>query len=202
MFTRTLPLALAGCLLAGAAVAQNAPPTRVRGTIAGMEGSTMTVTTREGPKVEVLLTDPLNVVTVKKVELADVKAGSYVGIASRTGAGGKDEALEVLVFPEAMRGVGEGHRPWDLEPGSMMTNAAVTEAMATPSGRDLKLTYKDGSNDIAVPAGTLVFTFAPAERGDLKAGEKVVIFAATKNAEGKLATNRVTVSKDGVAPPM
>ena len=202
MFTRIMPLALAGCLLTATAMAQNSPPTRIRGTIAAIEGSTMTVTTREGPKVDVVLNEPLTVVTVKKVELADIKPGSYVGIASRTGAGGKDEALEVLVLPEAMRGSGEGHRAWDLEPGSMMTNAAVTEAMATPTGRNLKLTYKDGSTDISVAAGTPIVTFAPAERADLKAGEKVMIFAAMKNAEGKLATNRVTVSKDGVAPPM
>ena len=126
MLARLMPLALAACLCATAAFAQNAPPTRIRGTIAALEGQTLTINTREGPKVDVLLNDPLTVSTVKKVDLADIKPNTYVGIATRTVADGELQALEVLVFPEAMRGVGEGHYAWDLEPGSMMTNGTVT----------------------------------------------------------------------------
>ena len=201
MIARLIPLALAAYLCAAAAVAQNAPPTRIRGTIAALDGQTLSVDTREGAKVNVLLNDPLTVSTVKKVELADIKPGTYVGIATRTAANGEQQALEVLVFPEAMRGAGEGHYPWDLEPGSMMTNGTVTGAVEATAGRELSLSFKGGNNKIVVPPGVPIVTFAPAERADLKPGAPVM-FGATKNAEGKLAASRVTVGKDGVAPPM
>jgi hypothetical protein len=198
---RLIPLALAACLSATAAMAQNAPPTRIRGTIAGLEGNTLSVTTREGPKVDVTLTDPLTVATVKKFELADIKPGSYVGIATRGGANGEMRAIEVLVFPEAMRGAGEGHYGWDLEPGSMMTNGTITGTVDATSGRELSVSFKGDSNKIVVPPGVPVVTFAPAEKADLKPGARVM-FGASKNPEGKLTAGRVTVEKDGVAPPM
>jgi hypothetical protein len=201
MLTRLLPFALAACLAATAAIAQTAPPTRIRGTIAGVEGQTLSVTTREGPKLDITLNDPLTVATVKKVALADIKSNTYVGIATRTGANGQLTAIEVLVFPEAMRGASEGHYPWNLEPGSMMTNGTVTGTVDSTSGQEMSLSFKGSSNKIIVPPGVPIVTFAPAERADLKPGAKVM-FGATKNAEGKLAASRVTVEKDGVAPPM
>ena len=201
MLARLMPLVLAACLAATTAIAQNAPPTRIRGTIAGVEGNTLSVTTREGPKVEVMLNDPLTVSTVKKVDLADIKPNTYVGIATRGGANGEMTAIEVLVFPEAMRGAGEGHYPWDLEPGSMMTNGTVTGTVEAMLGRELTLSFKGSSNKIVVPPGVPIVTFAPAERADLTSGVRVM-FGATRNAEGKLAARRVTVEKDGVAPPM
>jgi len=201
VFARLMPLALAACLCAATAFAQNAPPTRIRGTIAALDGQTLSINTREGSKVDVLLNDPLTVSTVKKVDLADIKPGTYVGIATRTAANGELQALEVLVFPEAMRGAGEGHYPWDLEPGSMMTNGTVTGAVQATSGRELSMSFKGDTNKIIVPPSVPIVTFAPAERSDLKPGAPVM-FGATKNTEGKLAASRVTVGKDGVAPPM
>jgi hypothetical protein len=198
-------LFVAAVLLLGAstlnALAQTAPPTRIRGTIAAVDGNTMTVNGRDGQKMEVALNDPLTVVTVKKVDLSTIKATDYVGIATRTGADGKLTAMEVLVFPEAMRGAGEGHYAWDLEPGSMMTNGTVKGAVTAAAGRDLTVAYKDGSQTISVPPSAPVVTFAPAERADLKPGAPVFL-GATKSAEGKLSAGRVTVGKDGVAPPM
>ena len=198
-------LFLATAILAGmsavTAIAQTAPPTRVRGTIATVEGNNMTVNSRDGQKLEVTLNDPLTVLTVKKVDLNSIATNAYVGIATRTGFDGKLTALEVLVFPEAGRGSGEGHYDWDLEPGSMMTNGTVKGAVTAASGRELSLTYKDGSNTIFVPPSAPVVTFAPAERADLKPGAPI-FFGATKNAEGKLTAGRVIVGKDGVAPPM
>jgi hypothetical protein len=197
-----MPAALAACLIAGSAVAQTtARPTRIRGIIAAVEGQTMTITTREGPKVDVTPNDPLTVVTVKKVDLASITPNTYVGIATRAGANGELPALEVLVFPEAMRGASEGHFPWDLEPGSMMTNGNVTGAVQAASGRELSISFKGSSNKIIVPPNVPIVTFAPAERTDLKPGAPVM-FGATKNAEGKLSAGRVTVGTNGVAPPM
>ncbi len=177
------------------------PPQRVRGTIAALDGNALTVTSRTGEKLDIALADPLTVATVKKVDLASIAPGAYIGVATRTAADGKLTALEVLVFPEAMRGRGEGHYGWDLEPGSMMTNGTVKGAVSAASGRELSIGYKDAANTIYVPPEAPVVTFAPAERADLKPGATVFL-AATKTAEGKLTADRVTVSKDGVAPPM
>ncbi len=199
MFTRLFSLALAGCLIAVAAVAQTAPPTRIRGTIDAVTSNSITIKTREGPTVEVALNDPLTVLTVKRLTLDDIKQGSYVGVTSKTGADGKAEAVEVHVLPP---GTGEGHRPWDLQPGTMMTNANVSALVHAKAGRDLTLTYQGGSQQITVPADAPIVTFAPATRDDLKPGAYVLIFAATPNADGKLSTSRLTVGTNGVNPPM
>jgi hypothetical protein len=188
-------------LAAAPAVAQTAPPMRVRGKIAAVEAQKLVVDSRDGQKIELLLADPLTVAAVKPVELASVEPGAYLGIATRTLPGGVLQALEVLVFPEAMRGASEGHFPWDLEQGSMMTNGTVTGTVQAASGRELNLKYKDGSQTISVPPGTPVVTFAPADRSDLKPGARVYL-SATRNEQGQLRTARVTVEKDGVAPPM
>jgi hypothetical protein len=202
---RLIAATLATCLFGLGAWAQTAPPTRIRGTIAAVSQQMLTVTSRDGQKVEIMLNDPLTVMTVKNVELKSIAPGTYIGTATRT-VGGTLQAIEVLVFPEAMRGAGEGHYAWDLEPGSMMTNATVSGAMdasggPVSGGRELKLTYKGESNTVVVPLGVPVVTFAPAERADLKPGAKVFL-AATKNDHGHFAAGRVTVEKDGVAPPM
>ena len=196
-----LTAAALACLTAGAANAQTAPPTRVRGTIAAIDASTLTVTGRDGQTLAITLKDPLVVLTVKKVDLAAIKPNDYVGIATRTGPDGKPTAIEVLVFPESARGAGEGHYPWDLEPGSMMTNGTVKGAVAATSGHELLVAYKDNSETIVVPDGAAVVTFAPAERADLKPGAPV-FFSAAKSDQGVLSASRVVVGKDGVAPPM
>jgi len=161
----------------------------------------LTLTSRDGSRLEVALTDPLTVSTLKRVPLSAVAAGSYVGVASRSGPKDTHVALEVLVFPEAMRGAGAGNYPWDLQPGSMMTNAPVTGVTSQRSGRDLTLTYKDGSVTIYVPPKAPVVTFVPASAADLKPGSKVFIIAR-KDADGHLSAARVTVGTHGVNPPM
>jgi uncharacterized protein DUF5666 len=196
-----LTTALLASLTALTAVAQTAPPMRVRGTITSVEGNVLTVNSRDGKKLEITLSDPLTVTTVKKVDLKSIKPNDYVGVATRTDAAGKLTAIEVLVFPEASRGSGEGHYDWDLEPGSKMTNGTVKGAVTAASGRELTIAYKDASNTVFVPPAAPVVTFAPAERADLKAGAPIFL-SATKNAEGKLTAGRVIVGKDGVAPPM
>ncbi len=161
----------------------------------------MTVKTRAGQPLAVALADPLAVLTVKNVDLASIGSGSYVGVATRTAADGALDAIEVLVFPETMRGVGEGFSPWDLEPGSMMTNGTVDGAVKAASATQLTLAYKGGSKTIHVAPNAPVVTFAPADRSDLKPGAPVFLGAA-KAADGTLSASRVVVGKDGVAPPM
>lgn len=205
MRARNALIILAAGILATAtgatAEAQPAPTARIRGTIEAVGAHAMTVKTRTGDTVEITLTDPLTVTTVKNVDVASITAGSYVGIATRTGADGKQQAIEVLVLPEAMRGVGEGSRPWDLEPGSTMTNGTVNGAVKATSATELTVAYKEGSQTIHVVPGAPVVTFAPAERADVKPGAPVFV-TANKAADGALSASRVVVGKDGVAPPM
>ena len=180
--------------------AQSAP-TRLRGTIAAIDGKTATIATREGANVTVTLADGWRVLVVNPLTMTDIKENSFVGIASLKGADGTLNALEVLVFPEAARGSNEGHYPWDLQPDSMMTNATVATVASANDGQVLSLKYKDGTQTIRVKPGTPIVTFAPGDRADAKVGAKVFL-AATKGADGKLTAARMLIGKDGMAPPM
>ncbi len=193
----TILLAAAVALLT-ALGAQAQTTERIRGTITGMEGNTLSIKTREGKDIKVDLTEKATVAAVKAISLNDLKAGDYVGATTRKRADGALVALEVHVVPQ---GVGEGHRPWDLEPDTMMTNANIESMVQAAGGQELVLKYKDGSQKILVPPGTPVVTTTPADRTFLKKGEYV--FMNTNVApDGKMSTSaRIQVSKDGVKPP-
>jgi len=203
----TTKLLLAGALialLALPAAAQNPPegtPTRIRGTVEKLDGQTLTVKSREGPQLTIVLAPNFTVSAVVKKSLGDIKAGDFVGAASTKGTDGKLHALEVLIFPEAMRGTGEGERPWDLTPDSLMTNATVSGITSAPQGQALKVTYKGGESEIIVAPNTPIVTFAPGDASLLKPGA-AIITAATKKPDGTLSASRVTAEKDGVRPPM
>jgi hypothetical protein len=193
-------LAAGSLFIAVAASAQTAPPTRLRGTISAIDGKTVTIATREGASGKVGLAENWSVLLVSKIGASDIKQGSFVGVAS-TGTDADRTALEVLVFPEAARGSGEGHYPWDLQPRSMMTNATVATVAAGSDGQTLKLDYKGGTQTIKVKPGTPIVTFAPADRSEATVGAKVFT-TATKAADGSLTTARLLVGKDGLTPPM
>lgn len=180
--------------------AQSAP-TRLRGTIVGIEGNTATIATREGGNATVKLADNWAVMLVSPLTLADIKENSFVGVASLKGPDGTLSALEVLVFPEAARGSNEGHYPWDLQPESLMTNATVAAVAPSSDGQTLTLRYKDGQQIIRVKPGTPIVTFAPGERADARPGAKVFM-GTTKAADGTLSAGRMLVGKDGLTPPM
>jgi Domain of unknown function (DUF5666) len=200
-------LLLAGALMALMvlpAAAQNAPegtPTRIRGTVEKLDGQTLTVKSREGPELTIALAPNFTVAAVVKKSLEDIKAGDFVGAASTRGTDGKLQALEVLIFPEAMRGTGEGERPWDLTPDSLMTNATVSGITSAPQGQVLKVTYKGGESEITVTPNTPIVTFAPGDASLLKPGAAIITFAL-KKPDGTLTASRVTAEKDGVKPPM
>lgn len=189
-----LAAALGALLFASAASAQTR--TLVRGTITAIDAKTVTVATREGPTDKITLGDKWSVSMVEPIAVSAIKPGAFVGIASLG-----NEALEVLVFPEAMRGAGEGHYPWDLKPQSMMTNATVATVAQASDGQTLKLDYKGGTQTIHVKPGTPVVTFAPGQRSDAKPGAKVM-FGALKGADGTLTVTHLNVGKDGMMPPM
>ena len=184
-----------------ATAAAQSPPTRLRGSIAAIDGKTATIATREGTNVKVNLADNWAVMLVSPVSMADIKENSFVGIASLKGPDGTLNALEVLVFPEAARGSNEGHYPWDLQPESMMTNATVATVAKASDGQTLTLKYKDGTQTIKVKPGTPIVTFAPGDKADAKVGAKVFL-GATKAADGSLTAARLLVGKDGMTPPM
>jgi hypothetical protein len=204
MTTKLLLAAALIGLLALPAAAQNAPqgtPTRIRGTVEKLDGQMLTVKSREGPQLTIALAPNFTVSAVVKRNLTDIKAGDFVGAASMKGTDGKLHALEVLIFPEAMRGTGEGERAWDLTPDSLMTNATVSGITAAPQGQTLKVTYKGGESEIVVAPSTPIVTFAPGDASLLKPGA-AIITVASKKPDGSLTASRVTAEKDGVKPPM
>jgi hypothetical protein len=182
--------------------AQAAETVRVRGTIVGLEGSTLTVKTREGPNAMVMLKPGAKVAGVTKASVEDIKPGDFVGIASLPTASGGDGAVEVLVFPPALKGTGEGSYPWDLKPKSTMTNATVTNAVKGVDGRTLNLSYSGGKEKkISIPDGVPIVTFGPATEADLKPGATVFV-PAQRGDDGALAAGFVAVGTNGVNPPM
>ncbi|MBN9984262.1 hypothetical protein HFO68_03185 [Rhizobium laguerreae] len=172
----------------------------VRGSIVTYSGSVLTVKTREGETVDVTLADGWQLASVANAAVTDIKPGDFVGIASLPSAGGGDGALEVLIFPPAMKGAGEGSYGWDLKPNSSMTNATVADAVKGVDGRTVTVSYHGKEKKIAIPDGTPVVTIAPATNDDLVPGA-VVFIPAEKAASGPLA-HQVLVGKNGVVPPM
>ena len=201
---RTLGAAVVSVLLfAGSmAAAQTPDMVRVRGTIESVNGSALSVKTRDGSTLKVKLTDDAKVLAVDKKVLADVKQGVFVGITAMPLPDGSQKAVEIHIFPEALRGTGEGHRPWDLMPNSTMTNANIDSEVTSADGKELVLKYKDGEKKFIVPANVEVVMFAPAAVSDLKPGEKIFIVAAKKMADGSVEAPRVVVGRNGVNPPM
>jgi hypothetical protein len=195
-------LATIALLLAAApvAVAQEAS-VRVRGTIERVDGDIYVVKARNGSEHKVKLADNAMIVALTKASLADIKQGSYVGVSGMPQPDGSQKALEVHIFPDAMRGTGEGHRGWDLQPSSTMTNGAVEQTTASADGQVLTLKYKDGEKKIVVPADCPIVVYVPGDKSELKAGTPIFISAATKQVDGTLTTPRVNVGR-GVAPPM
>ena len=184
------------------AIAQQPPsPSRVRGTIESVDGDTLAVKSRGGEDVRLHMTGDVRVVGIVKIALSDIKVGSFIGTTTVPGPDGSQNAVEVHVFPEAMRGTGEGSRPYDLRPNSTMTNATVDQSVVGNDGHTLLIKYKDGEKKVLVSAETPVVTYVPADKSDLKPGAKVIAFMK-KLPDGSFETNRVSVGRDGLTPPM
>jgi hypothetical protein len=185
-----------------AAWSQQPPTVRVRGAIEAVDGSLLTVKSRDGNELKVRMTDNVTVVGVAKIAMSEIKPGSYIGVSAMPEPDGTQKALAVHIFPEAQRGVAEGFRPWDLRPNSTMTNATVAETVAGTEGQNILVKYKDGEKKVVVPPGTPIVTFLPGDKSELKPGAKIIIFGAIKKEDGTLEANRVNVGVDGITPPM
>jgi hypothetical protein len=188
-------------LVLGIAAASAQDTVRVRGTIERIDGSIYVIKARDGAELKVTLADNPQIAGVVKASLSDIKQGSFVGVAAMPQADGSQSALEVNIFPEAMRGTGEGHYPWDLRPESTMTNANVEQVGAAVDGQTLTLKYKDGEKKIFVPANTPIVVYVPGDKSDLKPSAKVFI-VAIKQADGTLQGRAWRVGRDGLMPPM
>jgi hypothetical protein len=184
------------------AIAQQPPtPTRVRGTVEAVDGNVLAVKSRSGEDVRLQMTSDIRIVGIVKIALSDIKVGSFIGTTTVPGPDGVPSALEVHVFPENMRGTGEGSRPYDLRPNSSMTNATVAESVVSNDGHTLLIKYKDGEKKVLVSPETPVVTYVPGDKDDLKPGAKVIAFMR-KLPDGAFETNRVSVGRDGLTPPM
>jgi hypothetical protein len=175
-------------------------PARIRGTIVKLDGEGLVVHARNGQNVDVTLLPNATVTAVSLTKFSDVKAGSFIGTAAIPQPDGTLKALEVHIFPESMRGTGEGFRPWDLGPNSTMTNGTVGEIAGT-DGRSLTVKYKDGEKTVVVPPDVPVVQFEPGTLAQLTPGAHVVVLA-TKAADGALSAARVNVGKDGIDLPL
>jgi len=195
-------LAIAALLALPPASAQDSPPVRVRGTIERVDGSNMVVKVRDGSELKITLADNAMIVALVKASVADIKPGSFVGITGMPQPDGSQRAVEVHIFPETMRGTGEGHYGWDLRPQSTMTNGNLEESVAGTDGQALRIKYKDGEKKIIVTPETDIVVYMPGDKSELKPGTKIFIAAARKQPDGTLVAPRVNVGRGGIAPPM
>jgi hypothetical protein len=178
---------------------------RVRGTIERVEGQTLIVKSRDGAELKIVLAENALVVGIVGASLSDIKPGSFVGVTGMPQANGSQKAIEVHIFPEAMRGTGEGHYPWDLRPQSTMTNANVShveQTVTSVDGRMLTMKYKDGEKQVIVAPDIPIVAYVMSDKSELKPGAKIFIAAAKKLSDGTLQAPRVNFGKDGLTPPM
>jgi hypothetical protein len=189
-------------VLVTTASAQQPPTVRIRGTIVAVDGNMLSIKTREGTDVKVKTTDDLTVIGIAKSSLADIKENSYIGVSAMPEPDGSQKAIAIHIFPEAMRGAGEGFRAWDLRPNSTMTNATVAQSVTSVDGQVIQVKYKDGEKKVVVGPDASIVAFVTGNKAELKPGAKIIIFGATKKDDGSLETNRLGVGLDGITPPM
>ncbi len=189
-------------LSTSSAFAQNAEVVRVRGEVVSFDGaSTLVVKSRQGTDVTVHLGDPLRLVGVVKASVSDIKPGVFIGTTTVQKDGSISHSLEIHIFPELLRGTGEGDRPWDLVPGSSMTNGTAGNAVDSVDGKTITVSYQGGSRRVVIQPDTAIVTYVPIDKGDVKPGVRV--FAITqKGADGMLIASALSVGKNGVTPPM
>jgi len=188
-------------IIAPGNVAQAQDTVRIRGAIVSIDGATYVIKARDGAELKVALADHAQIAAVVKASLADIKQGLFVGVTAMPQADGSLSAIEVHIFPEAMRGTGEGHYSWDLRPQSTMTNANVDQIVTAVDGQTLTLKYKDEEKKIFVPTDTPIVAYVRGDNNDLKPGAKVFV-AAVKQPDGTLQGRAWRIGRDGVTPPM
>jgi hypothetical protein len=199
MTQRTLA-ALSFALICIALPASAQETVRIRGTIERIEGPVYVVKNRDGAELKLTVTDNPLFVAIAPSTMADIKPGMFVGSAGMMQPDGTQKAIEVHIFPESMRGTGEGHYDWDLKPQSKMTNANVEQTVAGVDGQMLSVKYKDGEKKLLVTPETVVVTYVMGNRDELKPGTKIFVAAAKKQPDGTMQTPRITYGRNGAGP--
>ena len=196
-------LAAAFVLSAAPAFAQSGPPVTARATIETIapDSASLAIRTRDGKQETVRLSGKTAVTLVVPASLSEAKKGAFIGVAALPGEGDQLKAMEVHIFPESMRGMGEGFRQFDLAPGSTMTNGSVAARVDSVEGSKLTVSYRGGRQTIVVDPKAPVVAFAPGSRSDLKPGAHVIA-RGTREGDGTIDAARVLVGKDGLVPPM
>lgn len=181
-----------------AATAQTPQMVRIRATIESVSGSLINAKARDGADMKVQLAPNAPVNQVVKASLSDIKQGDYIAITAMPQPDGTQKAVAILIFPEALRGLGEGHRPWDLSPGSTMTNATVASQVNSVNGQTLTVTYKGGEQKVSVPADAVIVKYRKASATALKAGQKIFVPGAKRLPDGTLQAPNVAFGDYGV----
>jgi hypothetical protein len=183
--------------------AQQPQMVRVRGTVEGVDGALLAVKSRDGQTTyRIKMADNVAVRGVIKAPLSSIKENSFIGVTGMPQPDGSQKAVEIHIFPEALRGTGEGFRPWDLMPNSTMTNATVAQMVKGVSGDEITLKYKEGEKKIVVTPETVIVTYVPGNKDELKPGAKIFIAGAAKKDDGTLEAASISVGRDGLTPPM
>jgi hypothetical protein len=190
-----------GLLLAAAGTASAQMPTIVRGVVAQASDTQLVITGRDGKAVTVKLAPNWTVAVLKPIPVSQIQAGSFIGTTEMPQADGSGVSVEVHVFPPGVK-MGEGHYPWDLQPGAMMTNGTVGTVTAVTGGQALDVSYPSGTRHVVVPPNAPVVLITPGgDHSLIKVGVSVFLVAAA-GADGSLTTNNVTTGEGGAAPPM
>ena len=199
MTRRTLGASAVALLFAASFAAAQAPQmVRVRATLEDVSAPMLTAKSRDGAEMKIKLADNAPVNEVVPMSLADIKDNSYIAVTAMPQPDGTQKAVAILIFPEALRGVAEGFRPWDLEPNSTMTNATVAEQVKSTDGQTITVKYKDGDKKVLVTPATIIVTYKKAAISDLKAGQKIFVAAAKKLDDGTLEAPNVAYGDVGV----
>ena len=187
--------------IAAIAQAPANPPVRIRGTIEKLDGQVLTIKANDGQTQTVKLTDNFVVMGISRASVEDITSGKFIGTTTVGERNGALVALEVHIFPENMRGTGEGHYDWDLRPTSKMTNANVATVTSVGKDRVLDVQYKGGEKKVLVPENAVVVSFTPTDRSVLKPGAAVFV-NSQRQPDGSLSAARVNVGLNGQMPPM
>ena len=191
-------LALVVLALCSSAWAQQ--PVRVVGTVESFDGHVLAVKSETLGEVKVALADNAAVFGVSKATLADVKPGAFIGVGAMPQPDGSQRAIQVTIFAESQRGLGEGFRPWSSRPNSTMTNATVAETVGGVDGQVVTVKYKGGEKKIVVPPEAVILAYAAGDKSELKAGAHIAIIRALKQPDGSFAADRVNVGRGEVVP--
>ena len=192
--------AVALALSFASAFAQQPPSERIAGAVESFDGHVLTVKSDKGGEVKISLADNTAVFGVMKATVADIKPGAYIGVGATPQADGSQRAIQIMIFTEQQRGVGEGHYPWQAHPNNTMTNGAVDETVASVDGPVLMVKYKGGQQKIVVPPETVIRAYGVGDKSELKPGARVAVLRVVKKPDGSFEASRVNIGRGDVVP--